>query len=309
MSTSKTDRLFHRLSHVENLPSMPPVVAEALHLLSQPEVSAANLAHLIERDQALTSRLLRIANSPFYGFPRKISTIRLAISLLGNDAIREILVTATLYELLHTAQDSLWEQQLFWHYCLYCATTARYLARQLGYRLAGEAFTAGLLHDLGILLVAAHLPEEFTAILRYQRHRNTSYVEAEETVLGTTHAELGAWLAERWNLPPILIAAIAYHHSTEPLPPQPSPATLPSSPLRTLSQPLTALVALAEYFAHWADLRRWCGEQTLLSPLYIPDSLRHNLLAQGLIDPEGKPSPALQEELQSQYVLLAEVLR
>ncbi|MCS6965682.1 MAG: HDOD domain-containing protein, partial [Candidatus Kapabacteria bacterium] len=157
MST-RSASILHRLCRIQQLPSMPPVVAEALQLLGQSEIGAASIAQLIERDQALTARLLRAANSPLYGFPRRITTIRLAISLLGNDAIRELLVAATLYELLHTGAQSAWDRELFWRYCLYCAATARCLARHLGYRLAGEAFTGGLLHDLGILLLAAYLP-------------------------------------------------------------------------------------------------------------------------------------------------------
>jgi|LJSS01.1.fsa_nt_gb HD-like signal output (HDOD) protein len=298
--------LLHRLHRIEQLPSMPPIVAEALQLLSLPEVNAATVAQLIERDQALTARLLRIANSPYYGFPRTITTVRLAISLLGNDAVRELLVAATLYEFLHTGADSDWDRQLFWRYCLYCAAAARHTARLLGYQPAGEAFTAGLLHDIGVLLLAAYLPAEFTAILRYQQRSGCSYVEAEQAVLGTSHAEIGSWLAERWNLPPVLIATIAYHHTTEPLPPVPSPKVPSSSVLHSLPQPLTALVALAEYLAHWAELRRWTGETTLSSPLAIPDSVHQHLLAHGMIDSEGKPTPALSDTIAQAYASLVQ---
>lgn len=306
--TSLDATLLRRLSRVEQLPSMPLIVAEALQLLEQSETDAASIARLIERDQALTARLLRVANSPIYSFSRRITTIRLAISLLGNEAIREILLAATLYELLHTG-SSVWARELFWQYCLYSACATRIFARRLGYRLAGEAFTAGLLHDLGILLTAAFLPAEFHAIQRHQQHSGCAYVEAEHAVLGTTHAELGAWLAERWNLPSVLIHALAYHHCSGPLPAHEHPPLLAHSVLAQVSQPLTALVALAEVAAHWAGLRQWSGESTLLSPLFLPEVVQHHLLAHSLIESTGKPSPELAEEIDREYNALAQALR
>ncbi len=300
--------LAQRLGHIEQLPTIPPLVAESLRLLGNAEVSAAQVAYLIERDQALTARLLRVANSPVYGFPRRITTVRLAISLLGNDAVRQILVAVALYELVTVKRGAEWERELFWRYCLYCATAARFLARHIGYRLAGEAFTAGLLHDLGISLLATYLPGEFTAIVRHQQHTGCSRVEAERLFLRATHADVGAWLAEKWNLPPVLVAALAYHHTPDPpLLPDLSAHRLPA-PLDTVQQPLTALTATAEYLAHWAGLRRWSGEDGLQSPLYLPEPLWETYLAHRLIDQTGEPTPELREGIEQEYRLLAEVL-
>lgn len=298
--------LANRLGRIEQLPTIPPLVAESLRLLGEPESSAAQIAQLIERDQALTARLLRVANSPLYGFPRRISTVRLAISLLGNDAVRHILITAALYELVTLKYGAQWESELFWHYCLYCAVAARSLARGVGYRRAGEAFTAALLHDLGVLLMAVYLPAEYTAVVRYQQQSGCSRLEAEQLVTGTAHTQLGAWLAEQWNLPPSLVAALAYHHTTDP-PPVAEQATH-SPPLDQLAQPLTALVATAEYLAHGKGLRRWCGEETLQSPLYLPEPLWQIYLAHGLIEQSGEPSSTLQQEVDTTYHSLAEAL-
>lgn len=300
---------FHRLARVDHLPSVPPIVMEALQLLTQADVNAATIAYVIERDQALTARLLRMANSPLYGFPRRITTVRLAISLLGNDAVRELLVAATLYELLHTGPSSPLEPGLFWRYCLYCAAAARCLARHLGYRLAGEAFTAGLLHDIGVLLIATYLPAEFLAIKRHQQSTAIPYTEAEYAVLGTTHAELGSWLAERWQLPTLLTAAIAYHHTEEPPATESPPAPLfPSSPLNDIAQPLTALVALGESLAYSAGLRQWYAVESTPCPLYIPPSLRDYLLARSLIEASGAPTPPLKEEVERVYQSLSTVM-
>ncbi len=299
--------LARRLSRIEQLPAMPLIVAEALQLLERPEVDAARLARLIERDQALAARLLRMANSPLYGFPRRITTIRLAVSLLGNDAVRELLLAATLFEFLHNTHGA-WDRTLFWRYCLYSAAAARALARHLGYRLAGEAFTAGLLHDLGVLLIASFLPEELAAIAQWQNRLGCSYVEAEQAVLGTTHAELGAWLAERWKLPPVLVHALAYHHSPSPPPVEDTPPLSPHSVLAQVTQPLTALVAFAESFAQSLGLHRWAGHSASLAPWYLPESVQHHLLAHALIEPTGEPSATLAEEIEREYSALAEAL-
>ncbi len=300
--------LAHRLGHIEQLPTIPPLVAESLRLLGEPNASATQIAQFIERDQALTARLLRVANSPLYGFPRRISTVRLAISLLGNEAVRQILVAAALYDLVTVKSGVQWERELFWHYCLYCAVAARSFARRVGYRRAGEAFTAALLHDLGVLLMAAYLPAEYTAVVRHQQYSGCSRLEAEQLVIGTTHAQLGAWLAEQWNLPPSLVAALAYHHTADPPPVTEQSGHGVPPPLNQLAQPLTALVATAEYLAHWKGLRRWSAEETLQSPLYLPDPLWQLYLACELIEPTGEPTSTLDAEVEAAYHCLAEAL-
>lgn len=297
--------LEQRLRRVESLPTIPPILLQALHLLENPEVSASAVAELIERDQALTARLLRIANSPFYGFPRKVTTIRLAIALLGNDTLRELLMGTVAYDFVRLGPNHEQLREELWKYSLYCAVACRWLARRLGYRPVGEAFVAGLLHDIGILLAAAYLPEEFAAVFRYQARHRTAYCEAELAVLGTTHAELGFWLAERWGLPELLAIVMRDHHMPDP-PLYPS-SLPPNSPLAQLNQPLTALAACAEYLAHHAGLRAWSGEEQLRSPLYFPTALQQHLVAHGVLYESGEPEPAILEELHAEYLQLANI--
>jgi len=204
-----------RLDRLTELPAVPFVISELLNSLEDQNIKAKSIASLIERDQTLTARVLRVANSPFYGFVRKISTIELAVVLLGLNTIKEIVVSLILQRLFTKAKPGLLEIHLFWQYSVFCGTCSRMLARRMGYRLAGEAFVAGLMHDIGILIINEYFSKQMLEIKKLQGLKNISLTDAEKIVLdNTTHCDIGAWFAEKWNLPDQLCDAIRFHHST-----------------------------------------------------------------------------------------------
>lgn len=201
------------IARVEDLPTLPRTVLKITELVNDPKSSARDLARIITDDQVLAARLLRLVNSSFYGFPQPISTITGAIVLLGFDAIRNLLLTTSVFELFPNRKNaSLIRQEQFWDHSLGCAVGAKILGNHLRYDKVEELFVAGLLHDIGKIVEMIFLPEAFKEIVQLVRDENILMIAAEERILGYRHPEVGKLLAEKWNLPPKLTGVILHHH-------------------------------------------------------------------------------------------------
>ena len=201
------------IARVEDLPTLPRTVLKITELVNDPKSSARDLARIITDDQVLAARLLRLVNSSFYGFPQRISTITGAIVLLGFDAIRNLLLTTSVFDLFPNRRNSrLIRQEQFWDHSLGCAVSAKILGDHLRYDKVEELFVAGLLHDIGKIVEMIFLPEAFKQIVNLVKDENVLMVAAEETILGYSHPEVGMLLAEKWNLPPKLTSVILHHH-------------------------------------------------------------------------------------------------
>jgi putative nucleotidyltransferase with HDIG domain len=182
-------------------------------LVNDPKSSARDLARIITDDQVLAARLLKLVNSSFYGFPQRISTITGAIVLLGFDAIRNLLLTTSVFDLFSNRKKiSLIRQEQFWDHSLACAVAAKVIGNHLRYDKVEELFVAGLLHDIGKIVEMTFLSEAFKDINHLVERKNILMITAEEKIMGYGHPKVGKLLAERWNLPPKLINVILHHH-------------------------------------------------------------------------------------------------
>jgi HD-like signal output (HDOD) protein len=206
------EEIREKIQSIIQLPALPTIAMEVVELVDNPKTSASALGKVISTDQALTAKVLKIANSPFYGFPKKISTIDFAIIVLGFDALKEIIISISLVSSLQRKSDTYLDARTFWDHSISTGVVARRLARDLGYRVSGEVFVGGLLHDMGISILHRYFNPEFKRIVDIVRETNLTFLEAEESVLGVTHADIGGWLAARWNLPDHLIEALSLHH-------------------------------------------------------------------------------------------------
>ncbi len=209
----KVYNLKEKIQSIVRLPALPAVSMEVVNLVDNPRSSAASLARVISKDQVLTARLLKIANSPFYGFPRRIATIDFAIVVLGFDALKDIVISVSLLSALNKQDSKFFDPRAFWDHCVAAGAAARRFSHDFNYRVSGEAFVAGLLHDIGILIETQYFTREFREVVKMMKTRSISFIEAEKEIFGATHADIGSWLAERWNLPEQLVEAIKFHHN------------------------------------------------------------------------------------------------
>ncbi|MCK9210187.1 MAG: HDOD domain-containing protein [Ignavibacteriaceae bacterium] len=200
------------LRNVQNLPSIPYMMIEVTKLLDNPKTSASELGFVISRDQGLVAKILTVANSPLYGLPRRVSTIEFAIVILGFDHIKNIVIALSMIEAFKNITEKKWNRKTFWVHSLVTAAAAKRIADDIGYPKSGEAFTAGLLHDLGISVIQRYFKDEFAAICDLVENQQMSFVSAENEILGITHQEIGSFLAEKWNLPKILSDSMLNHH-------------------------------------------------------------------------------------------------
>ncbi|HJP34167.1 MAG TPA: HDOD domain-containing protein [Candidatus Latescibacteria bacterium] len=215
MDEQKRQRLKRITQSIIGLPTLPTVITELISLIDNPKTNARKVAQLISTDQALTAKILKLANSAFYGFPREIATVDLAVVVLGFETVKNLGLSVSVLERFSGTDGGVdeFDRQKFWEHSIACGVSARLLAGKLRYRMPGEAFAAGILHDIGRLILSQYFPAEFSEVLQLMRTEDLYIGHAEEEVLGVTHAEVGSWLAERWNLPDQLEKTIAMHHA------------------------------------------------------------------------------------------------
>ncbi|GBD94252.1 hypothetical protein BMS3Abin05_01856 [bacterium BMS3Abin05] len=223
------------VNHIYNLPTLPTTVARLLELIDNPRSTAIQLGQMISEDQVLTAHVLKLANSAYYGFARRIKTIPLAVVVLGYETLKNVLLTVSIIDQFSRQLNGLrFDFSLFWDHTLATAIASRILAKDAGFQLSGEAFVGGLLHDIGKLVLSRFFPDEFSQIYRLSfQNREPMYNMEKKLLKGVTHAEVGAWLAERWNLPGSLVQGIRYHH-------EPAKAPTASS--------LAAIMHIGDYF-------------------------------------------------------------
>jgi putative nucleotidyltransferase with HDIG domain len=201
------------IAGIDDLPTLPRTVLKITELVNDPKSSAKDLARVITDDQILTARLLKLVNSSFYGLPQRISTVTGAIVLIGFDAIRNLLLTTSVFDLFAGRNKKKQQkQEQFWDHSLGCAVGAKVIGNYLRYDNIEELFVAGLLHDIGKIVEMMFQPDEFSKVAAAISRENILMRTAEIRILGYSHAEIGKLLAEKWNLPSKLVQIIAHHH-------------------------------------------------------------------------------------------------
>jgi len=214
MRKEKTSqRLKAVIRHISNLPTLPIIASQIIELLHNPRTPVRELARVISSDQSLTTAVLKLANSAYYGFPRQISTVKHALVILGFNEIRNITFTISILRSFSRGKKSLFfDHQAFWRHCLGCAVAAKMLAKFFRYRISGKVFVAGLVHDIGKILLSQYARDLFEKVMHEVISHKISLYQAEKNILGVTHAEIGSWLVYQWNIPQEIEEVIKFHH-------------------------------------------------------------------------------------------------
>lgn len=210
---TQSDLAVRIMREIDDLPPLPSSASRVLAMVGDPRTELDDLVAAVGADVALSARVLKLANSAYYGFPRQVSTLRDAIVIMGMNALKEVVITAWSYDLgRRPLSGYAMDGGELWRHSLLCAATARLLAKQVRLPNPDEAYVAGLLHDFGKLVLTQFVGQEYQELLEKVEGGGLSFVEAERRVLGVDHAQIGGQLALKWNLPLNLAEAIANHH-------------------------------------------------------------------------------------------------
>jgi putative nucleotidyltransferase with HDIG domain len=193
---------------LRSIPALPGILTKLDQLASDNRTSVDQIARVVSSDQALAAKVLRLVNSPFYGFPSRISTISNAMVLVGTNVIKGLILSSSIAGMMEKEAVGLWEHSMG------TAAVSKIIAKKIGMPDADEIATAGLLHDVGKLLMKLR-PGDKNNNINEAVENGADMLHAEREHLGTDHAEVGEWLARNWLLPDKLIEPIAHHHNVE----------------------------------------------------------------------------------------------
>ena len=207
MSPSTKVDLRRRIEQVGELPTLPHVVQKLASMIGRPNVSAEEIGALIEKDQVLSAKVLRLANSPFYGFPSRIASVAHAVVVLGLSVVKGLTLCATAFDMMKNAG-----MNDLWRHSLGVAMTAHILGAKAGMKNPEEVFVGGLLHDIGKVVLYVKWPDVGQQITAATKDSARSRMDTERELFDVTHADVGGWLATAWHLPTSLREPILHHH-------------------------------------------------------------------------------------------------
>ncbi len=208
----KKEKLKNLPDIVPDIPSLPIVASRILHIIADENSSLEDLKKVISMDQAFSSRLLKVANSPYYRVSNTISDITDAITHIGFTTVQALVFAISLKDLRRPLNQT---DVLLWEHSLAVSVASRLIAMNLGVMSSGETFIYGLLHDIGKVVINLSMKKEFADVVRTVKEHNMPFVEAENKLLGFDHGDMGKYVADQWRLPANLAFVIANHHETD----------------------------------------------------------------------------------------------
>ncbi len=204
------------LENLETLPTLPEIALKVLKLAKDPNVSINKYEELISRDASLTAKILRVANSAYYGLRNKVSTLKMAMVMLGLEETNRLArAFSFLQSFPSNRAGSRFDFGRFWLHNIAVSEIIQGLSSRIGYEHPGEASTGGLLHDMGVIVAASFYQDEFVEVINTVVERKADRRDVEREIYGMDHTEIGKALAERWNLPEKLVEIIRHHHDPE----------------------------------------------------------------------------------------------
>jgi len=245
--------------------SPPPVYHKLRQAMRNPDASFSDFSSIISSDPSLAVRLLRIANSSFYGLSSKVETIIHALGIVGIEQLTELALATIMVDQFKGIDKDLVNMQSFWMHSVGCGLAARAIAKNMGERHVEPYYTASMLHDIGSLIIYKEIPEKAQEILTRCKSEGLSLSTVEEEVLGFTHAEVGAVVFTQWGLPESLVVAVRYHHL---------PSEAKDHPL------FSAIVHLADIIAYEMNFGTG-GEPTI--PVLDPTAIQRTALTRSFL--------------------------
>src|SRR5512136_649737 len=197
------------VNETESVYSLPLIYERLTEVINHPRSSIEDITRVIGEDQGLTARLLKLANSPLFGYFSRIDSIGKAATIIGTQQLQSLALAVSIIEVFHTVPEDLVNMKTFWQHSIACGITARALAVYRREANVERVFAAGLLHDIGRLVICTAIPELFTRMLIACRDENNLLYRTEEGELGFTHATFGGRLLEKWHIPASIAEPVA----------------------------------------------------------------------------------------------------
>jgi HD-like signal output (HDOD) protein len=215
MDRMSPEQIESLLNDIGELPTLPSIATAIMEKTLEANISARQIAELVEKDQALALKVLKVANSPFYRRIKEISTIRGAVVLLGFNVLKSIVLSISVLNLFNNKDRQALDFYKFWQHSIACAVCAKSIAAKILPNSAEDAFIAGLLHDLGKVIADQLICRkgQYREVMEAMERAGADILEIEQEIVGIDHASIGKYLMERWNLPSHLSKAVGYHHS------------------------------------------------------------------------------------------------
>ena len=203
------------INKISNLPTLPDVVSKIVTLVQDEKTTAQDLCKLIAFDQAISIRLLKVANSAYYGFLKEVATIQHSIVILGFDEVKRLSLGIAMFNFMQkTGDETSLVMDEFWKHSIGCSLASRIISKKVGIE-PDIISTASLLHDIGKLILDNLFSKEYSIVLDRSKKEEVSSIEVEKEMLGFDHSDVGLWLCEKWQFPPSLVMPIAYHHKVD----------------------------------------------------------------------------------------------
>lgn len=233
MSKMDPKILRHKVENISTLPTVPGTLKKLTSIIEKPRITLVEISNFISNDPALTTKVLKMVNSAIYGFPGRIASVSHATMLLGMNVIKGLLLGVSVFDLMQKTMNGLYEHSLS------CAIASRVIAQKKGLKEPEEVSVAGLLHDIGKVILMLEFQKDYETAMNEAQTRGISIFDAEKEVFSATHANVGSWLAEKWRFPRNLIEVIEYHHR---------PALSKSAPMETAIVHMSDLLVRARGF-------------------------------------------------------------
>ncbi len=245
---------------IKKLSTLPTVVAKLIKIIEDPDSKVEEVMKVISEDQAMVTNILKMVNSASYSLTKKITSLSQAIVIIGFYNLKQLVIGTSVVNLFLNGTDSEFSREEFWRHSVATASTARLISKNIKYPYPEEAFVGGLIHDIGKLILEQYLHKDFMAAIEYAEKRHVALIKAEEEMIGVNHAEVGAYIAQKWRLPKVYVDILATHHK----------AILKNKELTENQKKLIAIVKVSNNFVK----KKGIGESgnkivTSLTPPYL----------------------------------------
>lgn len=203
------------ISQIGDLPTLPSVASRITQEMKNEALTAKMLGAIIEGDTALAAKVLRLANSAFYGLQKQVTSLDKAVMVLGFNTVKNLALSVSIHALFKGRPDSPIDVDGLWHHSLGCAVAAKVIIEKVDKKLNDDAFLFGILHDIGKIVFINARPQDYEKILLLMREKGLPQSEAEMEVMEFTHQRAGSLLLDSWKFPDSIILAVKYHHDPE----------------------------------------------------------------------------------------------